>query len=156
VLHRKVYLEVLKQSGVANADQAVALYTRLMDPTQWTPYPDTETVLKGVSGKGVKLGVLSNIAFDIRPAFSRRGWDAFVDEFILSFEVGAVKPEPEIFRTAVERLGVDPAETLMVGDSDEADGAARAIGCAFALVEPLPTQARPDALLSVLRAHNVL
>ncbi len=156
VLHRKVYLEVLKQSGVPHADQAVALYTRLIDPTQWTPYPDTEAVLKGVAGKGVKVGVLSNIAFDIRPAFSRRGWDAFVDEFILSFEVGAVKPEPEIFQAAIERLGVDPAETLMVGDSEEADGAAREIGCAFALVEPLPTTERPDALLGVMRTHNVL
>ena len=156
VLHRKVYLEVLKQSGVPHADQAVALYDRLIDPSQWTPYPDTEAVLKGVAGKGVKIGVLSNIAFDIRPAFSRRGWDAFVDEFILSFEVGAVKPEPEIFRNAVERLGVDPAETLMVGDSEEADGAAREIGCAFALVEPLPTTERPAALLDVIRAHNVL
>ncbi len=156
VLHRKVYLEVLKHSGVTHAEQAVALYTRLIDPTQWTPYPDTEDVLKGVSGKGFKVGVLSNIAFDIRPAFGTRGWDAFVDEFILSFEVGAVKPEPEIFRTALERLGADAGETLMVGDSEEADGAAQEIGCAFALVEPLPTAERPDALLSALRTHNVL
>ncbi len=155
-LHRKVYLEVLKHSGVPHADQAIALYTRLIDPTQWTPYPDTEAVLKGVAGKGVKIGVLSNIAFDIRPAFSSRGWDAFVDEFILSFEVGAVKPEPEIFQAAIERLGIDPAETLMIGDSEEADGAARDVGCAFALVEPLPTVERPDALLGALRAHNVL
>ena len=155
-LHRKVYLEVLKKSGVPHADQAKALYDRLIDPSQWTPYPDTEAALKAAGESGLKIGVLSNIAFDIRPAFSRRGWDAFVDEFVLSFEVGAVKPEPEIFRHAVERLGVDPAETLMVGDSEEADGAAREIGCAFALVEPLPTTERTDALLTVMRTHNVL
>lgn len=156
VLHRKVYLEVLKRSGVRHPEQALSLYTRLIDPTQWTPYPDTEAVLKSLSEKGLKVGVLSNIAFDIRPAFSSRGWDAFVDEFILSFEVGAVKPEPEIFSAAIERLGVSAEETLMVGDSEEADGGARALGCAFALVEPLPTAERPDALLGALRAHNVL
>jgi HAD superfamily hydrolase (TIGR01509 family) len=154
-LHRKVYLEVLKKSGVPHADQAKALYDRLIDPSQWTPYPDTEAALKAAGESGLKIGVLSNIAFDIRPAFTARGWDAYVDEFVLSFEVGAVKPELEIFRKAVEALGVPAAETLMVGDSEEADGGARALGCEFALVDPLPTAERPDALLTALRGFGV-
>ena len=44
----------------------------------------------------------------------------------------------------------------MVGDSDEADGGARALGCAFALVDPLPTAERADGLLAALRSHGVL
>jgi HAD superfamily hydrolase (TIGR01509 family) len=154
-LHRKVYLEVLKQSGVPRPDQARALYDRLITPTQWTPYPDTETVLKDLAGKGLRIGVVSNIAFDIRPAFSSRGWDIDVDEFVLSFEVGAIKPEPAIFQTALDRLGVAADEALMIGDSEEADGGAKALGCAFALVGPLPTAERPDGLLSALRSHGV-
>ncbi len=154
-LHRKVYLEVLKKSGVPHPDQARALYDRLIDPSQWTPYPDTEAALKAAAERGLKVGVLSNIAFDIRPAFTARGWDAYIDEFVLSFEVGAVKPELEIFRKAVESLGVPATETLMVGDSEEADGGARALGCEFALVDPLPTADRPDALLTALRTHGV-
>lgn len=154
-LHRKVYLEVLKKSGVPHLDQAHALYDRLIDPSQWTPYPDTEAALKAAAERGLKVGVLSNIAFDIRPAFTARGWDAYVDEFVLSFEVGAVKPELEIFRRAVEALRVPATETLMVGDSEEADGGARALGCEFALVDPVPTADRPDALLTALRAHGV-
>ncbi|WP_326944889.1 HAD family hydrolase [Amycolatopsis sp. NBC_00348] len=155
VLHRKVYLEVLKKSGVPRPEQAVALYDRLIDPSQWTPYPDTEAALKAASEQGLKVGVLSNIAFDIRPAFTARGWDAYVDEFVLSFEVGAIKPELEIFRRAVQALGVPATETLMVGDSEEADGGARALGCEFALVDPLPTAQRPDALLTALSAFGV-
>jgi HAD superfamily hydrolase (TIGR01509 family) len=154
-LHRKVYLEVLKKSGVPHFDQAEALYNRLIDPSQWTPYPDTEAALKAAAERGLKVGVLSNIAFDIRPAFTARGWDAYVDEFVLSFEVGAIKPELEIFRRAVQALGVPATETLMVGDSEEADGGARALGCEFALVDPLPTADRPDALLTALRAFGV-
>ncbi|NBH02017.1 HAD family hydrolase [Amycolatopsis sp. SID8362] len=155
VLHRKVYLEVLGKSGVPRREEAVALYERLIDPSQWTPYPDTEAALKAASERGLKVGVLSNIAFDIRPAFTARGWDAYVDEFVLSFEVGAVKPELEIFRKAVEGLGVPATETLMVGDSEEADGGARALGCEFALVDPLPTAERPDALLTALRGFGI-
>ena len=154
-LHKKIYLEVLRKSGLPKAEQAEALYSRLIDPAEWTPYPDTEAVLKGVAGRGLKVGVLSNIAFDIRPAFSARGFDSYVDEFVLSFEVGAIKPDPRIFRILLDRLGVAPEETLMVGDSEEADGGAEALGCAFALVDPLPTTERADALLAALRTHGV-
>ena len=43
----------------------------------------------------------------------------------------------------------------MVGDSEEADGAVRTLGCQFALVEPLPTAERPDALLTALRQFGI-
>jgi HAD superfamily hydrolase (TIGR01509 family) len=154
-LHRKIYLEVLRKSGL-HPDQAESLYGRLIDPIEWTPYPDTEAALKGVSGKGLKVGVLSNIAFDIRPAFRAHGFDAYVDEFVLSFEEGMIKPDPAIFQLLLDRLGVPAEDALMVGDSEEADGGARALGCAFALVDPLPTSERRDSLITALRAHGVL
>jgi FMN phosphatase YigB (HAD superfamily) len=69
---------------------------------------------------------------------------------VLSFEVGAVKPNPGIFQTALVRLGVEAADALMVGDSEEADGGAEAVGCRFALVDPLPTADRPDGLIRAL------
>lgn len=155
-LHQKIYLEVLRKSGVPKAEQAKALYNRLIDPDEWTPYPDTEAALKDCANQGLKVGVLSNIAFDIRPAFGVRGLDQYVDAYVLSFEEGAIKPDPAIFQILLDRLGVPADETLMVGDSEEADGGARALGCAFALVDPLPTSERPDALLTALRAHGVL
>ncbi|TWE14585.1 HAD superfamily hydrolase (TIGR01493 family)/HAD superfamily hydrolase (TIGR01509 family)/HAD superfamily hydrolase (TIGR01549 family) [Prauserella muralis] len=155
-LHRKVYLEVLRQSGIPQVEQAKALYNRLIDPAEWTPYPDTEPVLKTLADRGVRVGVLSNIAFDIRPAFAERGLDTYVDDFVLSFEVGAIKPDPAIFRMLLDRLGTAPERTLMVGDSRSADGGARELGCPFALVEPLPTAERTDGLLTALREHAVL
>lgn len=155
-LHRKVYLEVLRQSGVPRVEQAKALYRRLIDPGEWTPYPDAETALKQVSEAGLAVGVLSNIAFDIRPAFAAHGLDTYVDEFVLSYEVGAIKPDPAAFRILLDRLGVAPEQALMVGDSAEADGGARRLGCAFALVEPSPTAERREGLLTALREHTVL
>lgn len=44
----------------------------------------------------------------------------------------------------------------MVGDHEELDGGARALGSAFALVPPEPVTERPDALLTALRAHGTL
>ncbi len=153
-LHREAYLHVLRESGLAR-HHAESLYGKVIDPDSWTPYPDTKPVLDGLHRRGIKTAVVSNIAFDVRPAFHRLGGAAHVDEFVLSFEVGAVKPDPAIFQAALDRLGVPAPRALMVGDSDEADGGARALGCAFALVDPLPTGERTDGLIAVLRSNGV-
>ncbi|MBF6330974.1 HAD-IA family hydrolase [Nocardia transvalensis] len=152
-LHRQAYLEVLRQTGVGRPEQ---VYARLVDPLAWTPYPDTADILKALNTQGIPIAVVSNIAHDVRPSFGKYGLDRYVDAYALSFEVGAVKPDPTIFRWALDRLGVAPEAALMVGDSREADGAATALGCRFGWVDPLPTAQRPDGLRTVLRAHGVL
>ena len=153
-LHREAYLHVLRASGVAD-DQAEALYGLLIDPMNWTPYPDTASVLGGLHRQGIKTAVVSNIAFDVRPAFVEIGAAGDVDEFVLSFEVGAVKPDAAIFEAALTKLGVAAEDAVMVGDSEEADGGAQALGCGFLLVDPLPTAQRPDALRTALTSYGV-
>ena len=153
-LHREAYLHVLRESGMVD-DHAEQLYARLIDPSSWTPYPDTAEVLQGLHTRGVRVAVVSNIAFDLRPAFAAIGVVDCVDEFVLSFEVGAVKPDSRIFETAVKRLGVPAEDTVMVGDSEEADGGARDAGCGFILVDPLPTAERPAGLRTALAHYGV-
>jgi HAD superfamily hydrolase (TIGR01509 family) len=153
-LHREAYLHVLRESGLAD-DHAETLYGLVIDPLNWTPYPDTAEVLMGLHRQGIKTAVVSNIAFDVRPAFAALGVADYVDEFVLSFEVGAVKPDAAIFRTALSRLGVEARKAVMVGDSDEADGGARAIGCGFSLVDPVPTAQRIRGLLSALSEYDI-
>jgi HAD superfamily hydrolase (TIGR01509 family) len=153
-LHREAYLHVLRESGLAD-HHAEALYDRVIDTSSWTPYPDTAEVLKGLHRSGIKTAVVSNIAFDVRPAFDAIGASDDVDEFVLSFEVGAVKPDAAIFEAALTRLGVAAEDAVMIGDSEEADGGARALGCGFVLVDPLPTTQRADALRTALTGYGV-
>ena len=153
-LHREAYLHVLRESGVAH-DQAEALYGLMIDPMNWTPYPDTADVLAGLHRQGIKTAVVSNIAFDVRPAFEAIGAADYVDAFVLSFEVGAVKPDAAIFEAALTQLGVAAEDAVMVGDSEEADGGAQALGCGFLLVDPLPTTQRADALRTALTGYGV-
>ncbi|MFV8166642.1 HAD family hydrolase [Mycobacterium sp. 134] len=153
-LHREAYLHVLRESGLAD-HHAQALYDRVIDPASWTAYPDTARVFKNLQAQGIRTAVVSNIAFDVRPAFTAIGAAAHVDEFVLSFEVGAIKPDPAIFTTALDGLGVAAQDALMVGDSEEADGGARAVGCQFALVDPLPTAERPDGLIAALQSVGI-
>ena len=153
-LHREAYLHVLRESGLAD-HHAESLYDRVIDPDSWTAYPDTVQVFKGLKAQGIRTAVVSNIAFDVRPAFTAIGADEHVDEYVLSFEVGVIKPDPAIFTTALDRLGVSAQDTLMIGDSEEADGGARAVGCRFALVDPLPTAQRPDGLITALQSAGI-
>lgn len=153
-LHREAYLHVLRESGLTD-QHAETLYGRVIDTDSWTPYPDTARVLSALHRNGVKTAVVSNIAFDLRPAFRSIDAADLVDEFVLSFEVGAVKPDPRIFEAALSRLGVAAEDALMVGDSEEADGGARGVGCAFVLVDPLPTAERPDGLIEALAEHGL-
>ncbi|OBJ97044.1 HAD family hydrolase [Mycolicibacterium fortuitum] len=153
-LHREAYLHVLRESGLAD-HHAESLYDRVIDPDSWTAYPDTVQVFKGLKAQGIRTAVVSNIAFDVRPAFTAIGAAEHVDEYVLSFEVGVIKPDPAIFTTALDRLGVSARDSLMIGDSEEADGGARAVGCRFALVDPLPTAQRPDGLITALRSAGI-
>ena len=151
-LHREAYLHVLREAGLSD-DHAESLYGRVVDPYSWRPYPDTVEVLSSLTANGLNTAIVSNIAFDIRPAFRAAGADA--DEFVLSFEVSAVKPDPRIFEVTLQRLGIAPGGAVMVGDSEENDGAARALGCDFILVDPLPVAERPTGLLDALRGHGI-
>ncbi len=50
------------------------------------------------------------------------------DELVLSFEVGSMKPEPDIYRVAVERAGCHPNEILCIDDMPEYVEAGRRAG----------------------------
>jgi FMN phosphatase YigB (HAD superfamily) len=94
------------------------------------------------------VAVVSNIAFDIRPLFGCWGLDGLVDAFVLSYEIGRIKPDPAIFYRACGLLGVDPERAIMVGDTPADAGAVKA-GCA-ALVLPAADPGKPNGLAAVL------
>jgi len=73
-------------------------------------------------------------------AMEIRGWGdspaaGCFDATIFSCEVGYVKPEPQIYRICLERLGVSAGEAVFVGDggSNELPGA-RAVGLATVMM----------------------
>ena len=146
--HRVAYtgLAATVTTGVEGLPDA--LYERLLGADGWLPYADTEPTLRTLHDAGVKVGVVSNIGFDIRPHFTAWGLTGLVDAFVLSYEVGRCKPDPAIFLRACGMLGVEPERTLMVGDTPADAGAVRA-GCA-ALVLPAAEPGRANGLGATL------
>lgn len=128
--HREVFARVAEHAlgldDIVDTALMDALYGTMLD--MWEPYEDTLPVLEVLRARGVKVGVVSNAGLDIRPVLDRAKLTDLVDRVVLSFEVGAVKPEPAIFAHALKDLVVAPERTLMVGDSWRDDGGAAEIG----------------------------
>lgn len=83
-------------------------------------YDDVEPVLKELR-KSYKLGLLSNLlSFGDKP-LQGTGLYKMVDARCLSYEEGIVKPDPQMFKLILKRLGVQPHQAVMVGDYYEAD-----------------------------------
>jgi len=92
-------------------------------------YADSLPAVQALREHGVRTALVSNCSHNTRAVVERLGLEAAFDAVILSFEVGAQKPEPEIYRLALERLGITkPSRAVFVDDqADYCDGAA-AIG----------------------------
>jgi putative hydrolase of the HAD superfamily len=70
---------------------------------------------------GLRLGVVSNSDGRVEEALEAAGLREYFDVVIDSARVGVEKPDPRIFRAALESLGVAPDEALYVGDLYEVD-----------------------------------
>ncbi|WP_328498049.1 HAD-IA family hydrolase [Streptomyces sp. NBC_00414] len=149
-LHRAAYTGACRQVELPAPELYDALYDRHMSPAAWRPYADALEVLHALRDRGVAVGVVSNIGWDLRPVFREHGLDAYVGTYVLSYEHGVQKPDARLFATACDALGADPRDTLMVGDDRLADGGAAAVGCGVHFVEHLPVTDRPNGLRPVL------
>ena len=103
-------------------------YDRMIADDSWVPYPDTGPVLQELRARGIPVGVVSDIAWDIRRHVAAAGLEHLIGTYALSFEVGREKPDPQLFLKACADLGCDPRRTLMVGDNPARDGGAAATG----------------------------
>lgn len=149
-LHRAAYTGLARQVPLPEPALYDALYERHMAPAAWAPYPDAVEVLGALRERGISVGVVSNIGWDLRPVFRAHGLDVFVDAYVLSYEHGVQKPDPRLFKVACDALAVAPQDVLMVGDDRRADGGAAELGCAVHFVDHLPVSERPDGLRPVL------
>ncbi|HKE81066.1 MAG TPA: HAD-IA family hydrolase [Solirubrobacteraceae bacterium] len=101
----------------------------LLAAIRFRPYPEVPGVLAALRERGARLAVVSNWDVSLHDVLERTGLRPLVDAVVISAEFGAAKPDPAIFRAALERVEATASEALHVGDSLEADvEGARAAG----------------------------
>lgn len=125
------------------APVAETLYGQLRAPDHWVPYADAARTLGRLRDAGVRLGVVSDVGWDLRGTFAHHGLADHFSSWTHSYEHATEKPDPLLFHHACRALGVAPGETLMVGDHPAKDGGAAGAGLRAYV---LPGGAAPGAL----------
>lgn len=84
-------------------------------------YPDAENTLKILSENGYKLGIIANQSFGTAERLQNWGIRKYIDLVIASAEEGVSKPDPKIFKLALEKADCKPENAVMVGDRIDND-----------------------------------
>jgi HAD superfamily hydrolase (TIGR01549 family) len=124
--HSRVFHELIAAGPGVDRSLANALYDVMLDT--WHAYDDTLPMLKVLREAGIRTCLLSNAGVPIRTVLDRDGITPWIDEVVLSYEVGCVKPDPRIFEAALSALGMPATNVLMVGDNANDDGGGAALG----------------------------
>jgi putative hydrolase of the HAD superfamily len=117
-----VYAQMLDSLGLPSDDGLKdTLYEAFTDRANYTLFDDVRPVLDRLASEGYALGLISNfeawlddllVDLGIREAFTVR---------VISGIEGVEKPDPRIYRLALERAGVEAGDAAYVGDNPEFD-----------------------------------
>ena len=97
-----------------------AVYGHFAEAGVWQAYPEVTEVLAAFQGQ-FALAVVSNFDGRLRMILEHLGLTKYFGHVFLSSELGADKPDPEIYRRALRLSGAQPNETLHAGDDPERD-----------------------------------
>jgi putative hydrolase of the HAD superfamily len=123
-------------------------YEHFAEAGVWALYPEVVDVLEELCPR-FQLAVVSNFDGRLRMILEQLGISKFFKHVFISSELGADKPNPEIFRRALKGIGLKPSEVLHVGDDPDRDWqAATAAGLSIFKLERGKDSLRD--LLSVL------
>lgn len=111
------YPRILGVLGVSDGGGELARH--LKRETFWVKwcvvYPEVHSVLEALQGR-YKLGVISNAFPSMWSALDRLGLSRYFQSITISADVGVRKPDPLIYRMALESLGVAPRDSIFVDD----------------------------------------
>jgi putative hydrolase of the HAD superfamily len=133
----EVYRTLLAQLGLPFTEElALRLYSVFTDVSNYRLFPDTLPVLRKLRDAGLRMGLISNFEEWLERLLEAVEATSFFDVRVISGIEGMEKPDPAIFRLALERLGARPADSLYVGDNVTYDvEPARAVGMTAVLLD---------------------
>jgi len=165
VARREVARLALAHCGIENPDLAanIADSYRSRRDRGIQPFPGAIETLRWLRESGCRLALLTNgSAEGQRSKVTRFQLESLFDAILIEGEQGFGKPDPRIYRFALEKLGVGAAETAMVGDSLECDvGGPQQVGIRGIWIDvrgeglPLQYNIHPDRIIRGLSELHV-
>lgn len=133
---RKYYPGVLEALRIEDEGGELARYLKRQTfYIQWcVVYPEVYAVLEALQGR-YKLGLISNAFPSMREALDRLVLSRYFQGIVISAAVGVGKPDPLIYRTALESLDVAAEDSIFVDDVEENVLAAEGLGMTAFLID---------------------
>lgn len=97
------------------------LYDIFSQRSNYGPYDDAFQALRELRDRGMRLGLVSNFEAWLEDLLEDLGLRGFFDVAIISGKEDFEKPHPRIFELALERTGMEPSQSMHVGDSPISD-----------------------------------
>jgi len=107
------------QLGIADTEAAMTMVESFCSKTAHHLHRNAG-ILSRLSNR-FRLGVVSNFYGNVEILCREAGLSEFLDVIIDSIRVGVAKPDPAIFRMALNRMNLQAESVIFVGDSYERD-----------------------------------
>ena len=146
--------DILRQAGLTLAPSAIDELIH-WDGRMWMTLNPAMLAWQGaLKARGFLTAILSNIGDTTQQAMERElKWLSRFDVLVWSYQLRMAKPDPAIYRYTLEKLGLQPAETLFIDDRQVNVEAAVMLGMkgiVFSTVEELRVDMRAANLNSGL------
>lgn len=117
-------------------DELKQIYTLEIVHAKCKPMFQHEYAISNLKAAGYKLAVASNaVRMSVEVMLSKAKLLDYFDAVLSNQDVAKAKPDPEIYRTAIDMLGMNPDECLVVEDNDKGIAAAEAAGAHLMVVQ---------------------
>ena len=129
---RPIIAQWLEKRGIDPSSGTVEKWRALMERWEARPvFGHVRPALETLGRMGFRMGVVSNTMMAgryLREHFARAGIGPYFEVTLFSAEFGVNKPDPAIFRAALDAMRVEPRDAWYVGDKPQRDmcGAHRA------------------------------
>lgn len=104
------------------------LFDHFATPEPWFVYPEVPQALQKWQQQGIRLGVISNFDSRLHPVLAALELNDYFETITSSTEIGAAKPDAQVFAAALAKHQIAPQEAWHIGDSwqDDYQGAEQA------------------------------
>jgi len=115
--YTRAIIEHMGGAGPGTEEAARDIYDEWAACRHFFLYDDVEPVLRELAAGGVRVGLISNTQRPLEEFAAHFSLQGLIGVAVSSAEHGYLKPHPSIFESALDGLGVEAGEAMMVGDS---------------------------------------
>lgn len=122
-LYAQYHRNILKEAGIEAGENVIMglLTGMLQAKMKLVLFDDAIPALDDLKKRGLIVGMISNIERNMSGALDELGLSPKLDVVVTSLDAGANKPQPGIFRFAMRKANVTPAQSIYVGDQYQVD-----------------------------------